>query len=60
MVSGQWFVVSSYKFIAGEVLAENYPLNSSNWPLLYRGVESGNPPSTGIVAPVVGVCRVAK
>lgn len=26
----------------------------------YRGVASGRPPSTGIVAPVVGVCRVAK
>ena len=27
---------------------------------LYRGVASGSPPSTGIVAPVVGVRRVAK
>jgi hypothetical protein len=26
----------------------------------YRGVASGRPPSTGIVAPVVGVCREAK
>ena len=26
----------------------------------YLGVASGRPPSTGIVAPVVGVCRVAK
>ena len=26
----------------------------------YRGVESGRPPSTGIVAPVVGVWRVTK
>jgi hypothetical protein len=26
----------------------------------HRGVASGRPPSTGIVAPVVGVWRVAK
>ncbi len=29
-------------------------------PRPHRGVASGSPPSTGIVAPVVGVCRDAK
>ena len=39
---------------------EKLILTAKGGTLVYLGVESGNPPSTGIVAPVVGVWRVAK
>ena len=38
----------------------NFSLQPSAFGLCYLGVASGNPPSTGMHAPVVGVCRVAK
>ena len=45
-------------------IASGYPCFSAamyaHAATTYRGVASGRPPSTGIVAPVVGVCRVAK
>ncbi|KJU84216.1 hypothetical protein MBAV_003585 [Candidatus Magnetobacterium bavaricum] len=43
------------------VVLQGGPRGGGAAPLLsYRGVASGRPPSTGMVAPVVGVWRVAK
>ncbi|MBP2680626.1 MAG: GDSL-like Lipase/Acylhydrolase [Candidatus Krumholzibacteriota bacterium] len=53
-VDGHWNEYG-HRFVADQILELAFDLRR-----IYLGVASGRPPSTGIVAPVVGVRRVAK